>query len=152
MKSNRWLGVGAVLAALLVLWCLRSSDIPRIPDLSSWLGGAKSPTKIVKLGEGVYATVLNHEDGSMDRLCLTQRGEVILTIELYGNGRAISIASSDEPTLLVHQSESGLDVSRYLRLPNGSFQQIVYGQDGRVIEQSESAKPDEPAVAAPAAN
>jgi hypothetical protein len=117
------------------------TDRPNIPDLSSWLGGSNSPSRLVKLDEGLYAALLVNDDGRIDRLCLTKGSDVILAVELYGNGRAISIASGGIPALLVHQTGTGLDVNRYLRMPDGSLKRIVYGQDGMVVEDHESTKP-----------
>jgi hypothetical protein len=130
----RWLASLLIIATLLIAAC---SDRPIVPDLASWLGGEKSPGKFVKLDDGLYAAISANADGKVDRVCLTKGRDVILSVELYGNGQAISIASGGSPTLLVHQGASGLDVTRYVRLPQGSFTQLVYGPDGKVVEERE---------------
>lgn len=90
---------------------------------------------MVHLDGKLYVGLIKNTAGKVDRLCLTDGGDVILSVEIYGNGRAINVASSGIPGLLVHQSASGIDVTRYLRLPNGALKFVVYGADGQVIEE-----------------
>lgn len=90
---------------------------------------------MVHLDGKLFAALLRNESGDVDRLCLTDGADVILAVEVYGNGRAINIASAGMPGLLVQQGASGIDVSRYLQLPGGAMKQVVYGADGHVIEE-----------------
>ncbi len=92
---------------------------------------------MVHLDRELYISLFKNEGGEVDRLCLTDGSEVILSVEMYGNGRAINIASSGRPSLLVHQGNSGIDVTRYLRLPDGAMKLVVYGADGRVTEEKQ---------------
>jgi len=131
-RLQLWIALMLVIIAVLIAAC---SDKPSIPDLSSWLGKAETPYNFVKLEEGVFAVLVKNADGKVDRIVLTRSSDVILSLELYGNGQSISIASDGSPELLVQQGRTGLDVSRYIRNKKGSFRQVFYGPDGSVSEE-----------------
>jgi hypothetical protein len=111
------------------------SEREEAPDLSGWFKGAEA-SKMVHLDGNLYANMIKNAGGEVDRLCLTEGEDVILSVEIYGNGRAINVASAGRPGLLVHQGVSGIDVTRYLRLPDGATKQIVYGVDGKIKEET----------------
>lgn len=117
------------------------SEREQAPDLSGWFKGDEA-FKMVQLGGDLYASLIKNAGGEVDRLCLTKGGDVILAVEIYGNGRAINVASAGRPALLVHQGDSGIDVTRYLRLPDGAMKQIAYGADGKITEETTIPKND----------